>query len=69
MTELTYETPQEKSERLKREAKEKKKAMAKAERGSAKLQAQRVKEEEKELRFSKLKSLLKKGSDLEGTKN
>ena len=69
MTEVNYETPQEKSERLKREAREKKKAMAKAERGLAKLQAQRVKEEEKELRFSKLKSLLKKGSDLEGTKN
>ena len=64
MDEMTYETPQEKSERLKREAKEKKKAMAKAERGLAKLQAQRAKEEEKELRFSKLKSLLKKGSDI-----
>ena len=64
MDELVYETPKQRSDRLKLEAKEKKKALAKAEKGLKNLNAIKEREEEKELKFSKLKRLLKKGSEL-----
>ena len=53
--ELIYESEKEKQVRLKKENKEKKKAMEAASRSLAKLEAERLKKEKKELKLENLK--------------
>lgn len=64
MEEPTYETAQEKADRLKREQKERKKESALQAKALKKMIEQKAYEDEMEAKFAKLKGMIKKASDL-----
>ncbi|MFK7822806.1 MAG: hypothetical protein AB8G05_01515 [Oligoflexales bacterium] len=62
--EPTYETGQERTERLKREQKERKKESTLQAKAMKKMREQKAYEDEMQAKFAKLNGMIKKGSDL-----
>lgn len=60
----SYETPEQEAARLKREARDRQKALLRAERDQEKLKSSRAKAEAKKQRIEELKELIKKGHTL-----